>query len=182
MDDVRTLLQDSGLGHSYGAEAATYSIDTCNLIPSCRHPGCIPLEVFIGKQQSVAHLHVFGARCWAKVPTVHGVQVTGGLKLDPHSVECWLLGYTSGNGNYMVQDIANCCVFVSQDVIFEEGCPHRTLASGGEGTNIPLFDTLETLPPANHDANLNLKDPAINDPETSNAKQCDYLDTEQSNQ
>jgi transposase InsO family protein len=28
MDDVRTLLHDSGLGHSYWAEAAAYSIDT----------------------------------------------------------------------------------------------------------------------------------------------------------
>ena len=49
MDDVRTLLQDSGLGHSYWAEAATYSINTRNLIPSRRHPGHIPLEAFSGK-------------------------------------------------------------------------------------------------------------------------------------
>jgi len=34
MDDVRTLLHDSGLGHSYWAEAAAYSIETHNLIPS----------------------------------------------------------------------------------------------------------------------------------------------------
>jgi hypothetical protein len=34
MDDVRTLLCDSGLGHSYWAEAATFSVDTRNLIPS----------------------------------------------------------------------------------------------------------------------------------------------------
>lgn len=34
IDDVRTLLRDSGLGHSYWAEVAAYSIDTRNLIPS----------------------------------------------------------------------------------------------------------------------------------------------------
>jgi hypothetical protein len=34
MDDVRTLLHDSGLTHSYWAEGAAYSIDTHNLIPS----------------------------------------------------------------------------------------------------------------------------------------------------
>jgi hypothetical protein len=39
MEDVRTLLRDSGLGHSYWAEAAAYSIATRNLIPSRRHPG-----------------------------------------------------------------------------------------------------------------------------------------------
>lgn len=35
IDDVRTLLDDSGFGYSYWAKAAAYSIDTCNLIPSC---------------------------------------------------------------------------------------------------------------------------------------------------
>jgi hypothetical protein len=46
MDDV---LRDSGLGHSYWCEAAVYSVDTRNLIPSCWHPGQIPLESFSGK-------------------------------------------------------------------------------------------------------------------------------------
>ena len=49
MDDVRTLLRDSGLNHSFWAEAAAYSIDTRNLIPSCCHLGQIPLEGFSGK-------------------------------------------------------------------------------------------------------------------------------------
>jgi len=88
MDDVRTLLQDSAFGHSYWAEAASYSVHTRNLIPSRRHPGKIPLESFTGRRQSVSHLRVFGAKCWAKIPTVHGAQVTGGLKLDPRAVEC----------------------------------------------------------------------------------------------
>ena len=34
IEDVRTLLRDSGLSHSYWAEAAAYSIATRNLIPS----------------------------------------------------------------------------------------------------------------------------------------------------
>ena len=59
IDDVCTLLHDSGLGPSYWAEAATYSIDTQNLIPSCRHPDHIPIEAFSGKQQNIAYLHVF---------------------------------------------------------------------------------------------------------------------------
>jgi len=88
IDNVRTLLRDSRLGHSYWAEAASYSVDTRNLIPSRRHPAKIPLESFTGKRQNVSHLRVFGARCWAKIPTVHGVQVTGGLKLDLRALEC----------------------------------------------------------------------------------------------
>ena len=78
MDDVRTLLHDSGLNHSFWAEVAAYSIDTCNLIPSHRHLGRIPLEGFSGKRQDVSHLRVFGAKCWVKVPAR-----LGGSKLDP---------------------------------------------------------------------------------------------------
>ena len=142
MDDVRTLLRDSDLGHSYWAEAAAYSIDTRNLIPSRRHPGCIPLESFTGKRQGVAHLRVFGSKCWAKMPVAHG-----GSKLDPRSTECRLLGYATGSGNYKVQDIATRRVFVSRDVIFEEGKPHGTTA--GVGEQIPLFDTnMVQVPPA----------------------------------
>ena len=139
MDDVRTLLRDSGLGHSYWAEAAAYSVDTRNLIPSRRHPAKIPLESFSGKRQDVSHLRVFGAKCWAKIPTVHGAQVTGGSKLDPRAVECRLLGYAGGRGNYKVQDVQSRRVFVSRDVVFEEGQPHRTSPSVGENS-ISLFD------------------------------------------
>ena len=138
IEDVRTLLRDSGLGHSYWAEAAAFSIHTRNLIPSRRHPARIPLESFTGKRQGVGHLHVFGSSVWAKIPTIHGAQVTGGSKLDPRSVACRLLGYASGAGNYKVQDLATRRVFVSRDVVFEEGQPRRTSASVGEQT--PLFD------------------------------------------
>ena len=93
-------------------------------MPSRRHPGQIPLESFTGRRQSVAHLRVFGARGWAKIPTVHGMQVTGGSKLDPRSVECRLLGYATGNGNYKVQDINTQRVFVSRDVVFEDAVVH----------------------------------------------------------
>jgi len=140
MDDVRTLLCDSDLGHSYWAEAAAYSIDTRNLIPSRRHPGKVPLEAFTGKRQSVSHLRVFGARCWAKIPTINGVQVTGGSKLDVRGVECRLLGYASGNGNYKVQEAASRRVFTSRDVVFEEGGPNRTSPIVGDRTS--LFDVL----------------------------------------
>ena len=140
MEDIRTLLRDSGLSHSFWAEAAAHSIYTRNLIPSRRHPKRIPLESITGKRQNISHLRVFGAKCWAKIPTVHGIQVNGGSKLDARSTECRLLGYAPGSGNYKVQDNATRRVFVSRDVVFEEGQPHRTSASVGEHS-IPVFDT-----------------------------------------
>ena len=80
IDDVHTLLLDSGLGHSYWAEAAAYSIYTCNLIPSCQAPGCIPLKLFTGQRTGVGYLQVFGSKCWVKIPTANGLEVNGESK------------------------------------------------------------------------------------------------------
>ena len=161
MDDVRTLLRDSDLGHSYWAEAAAYSIDTQNLIPSRQHPGRIPQESFTGKRQGVAHLRIFGSKCWVKTPVAHG-----GSKLDPRSSECQLLGYATESGNYKVQDIATRHVFVSRDVIFEEGSPHRTTA--GVGEQIPLFDA-NMVPNDNPPAdNPTTDNPQVDNPTTDN--------------
>ena len=156
-DDVRTLLRDSNLGHSFWAEAAAYSIDTRNLIPSRQNPGRVPLESFSGKRQDVTHLRVFGARCWAKTPIA-----VGASKLDPCSIECRFLGYATGGGNYKVQDVATRRVFVSRDVVFEEGRPHRTSSSVGE--QIALFDT--NIVPSDGSTSTPADigpDPAIND-------------------
>ena len=144
MDDVRTLLKDSGLSHSFWAEAAAYSVYTQNLIPSRRHPGKILMESFTGRRQNVVHLRAFGSRCWAKVPTVYGVQVMGRSKLDDHGVKCVFLGYMPGHGNFKVQEDGSCQVFVSRDVVFEEGIPHRTSPIVGEPVITQLFDALET--------------------------------------
>lgn len=119
------------------------------------------MELFTRKRQSVAHVRVFGSKCWAKIPTVHGAQVTGGSKLDPRSIECRFLGYTSGAGNYKVQDVTTCRIYTSHDVIFEEGRPHRTLTSVGEN-QIFEADTFETDTPTSLVNNINNDpDPAI---------------------
>ena len=56
----------------------------------------------------------------------------GSSKLDPWAVECRMLRYAGGSGNYKVQDLVSQHVFVSQDIVFEEGQPHRTSPSVGE--------------------------------------------------
>lgn len=74
----------------------------------------------------------------------------GGSKLDPRSTECRFLGYASWAGNYKVQDVVSRRVFISRDMVFEEGQPRRTSASVGEEP-IPLFDgttDIAQTPPA----------------------------------
>jgi hypothetical protein len=114
IDDTHTLIQDSGLGYAYWAEAAAYSIDTQNMIPLCRHPSAIPTKAFSGERQNVEYLHVFGSKCWAKIPAAQRES-----KLDPRSTKCQFLGYASGRGNYKVQEVGSRRVFVLQDVVFE---------------------------------------------------------------
>ena len=127
IDNMCMLLLDSGLGHSYWAEVAAYSIYTCNLIPLRQTLGSIPLKLFTGQRKGVNHLQVFGSKCWAKIPTINGLQVMGGSKLEPWSMECHLLRYATGTGNYKVQDVTTCQTFVSCDLVFEEGQPHCML-------------------------------------------------------
>jgi hypothetical protein len=101
---------------------------------------------------------VFEVKCWAKILTVNGAQVTGGSKLNPRSVECCFLGYAAGRENYKLQDSASGRAFVSRDMVFEEGQPRHTSPTVEE--NIPLFDTLFDT--------LNEKNP-VNDNDMTNA-------------
>jgi hypothetical protein len=100
IDNTCTLLWDSGLGHAYWAQVAAYSINTQNIIPSHRHLGTIPTEAFLGKRQNVEYLHVFGSKCWKKIPAAQG-----GSKLNPQSTKCWFLEYAFGRKIYKVQEV-----------------------------------------------------------------------------
>ena len=93
------------------------------------------------------------------MPTNHGTQVGGGSKLDPKSIECRLLGYAPGSGNYKVQEVVSRRILVSRDVVFEEGKPSRTLANVGE-QQIPIFDT--NVP--GNEPSLANDDPVTQDP------------------
>ena len=90
IDDVHTLIHNSNLGHSYWAEAAAYSIDTRNLIPSRRHPGHIPTEAFSGKRQNISYLRVFGSKCWAKVPAAQGADFLD-MSQEAETTRCRIL-------------------------------------------------------------------------------------------
>jgi hypothetical protein len=84
--------------------------------------------------------------------------VTGGSKLDPRSIQCRFLGYGTGTENYKVQDLDTRRVFISRDLVFEEGLPHRTLASVGE-QQIPILDTMTDFPLTNTDDDTNVAVP-----------------------
>ncbi len=76
-------------------------------------------------------------------PISGGFLVDGGSKLDDRSKKCVFLGYAGSN--YRVLDRAG-RVFVSCDVIFDEGPAHRTVSVGETETDVPLTVQDPTTP------------------------------------
>ncbi len=100
------------------------------------------MEVFSKCRQDVAFLCVFGLTCWAKKPTSGGVLVDGGSKLEDRSKKCIFLGYAGSN--YRMLDQSG-HVFVSRDVIFDEGPAHRTMSVGETEDEPPLTTSAASM-------------------------------------
>ena len=99
--------------------------------PSISLPGNItPFEAFYGRQPNVSHLHVWGCRCFARIPSE--LQT----KLGIRSRECIFMGYPDGVKGYHVRDRSSGSFFVSRDVLFDEGGSGLDV----DGDAPPLFD------------------------------------------
>lgn len=134
-EDIRTLLDDSGLPETYWAAAGACANRVRNLMPSRRHPGKIPQEAFDGSRQDLSHLRVFGCKCSAKVHIVNGQRVDGGSKLESRTIPATFIGYGTGAGNYILID-EHGAQFESRNVEFDEGIPHRAVDVGEKRTAV----------------------------------------------
>jgi transposase InsO family protein len=93
MDRVRTVLHDAGLPGTYWAEGAATIVYLKDFVPTTRHPGKTPHELWYRKKPDIAHLRPFGCTAYARVPE----EVIGG-KLNDRSIKCVLLGYFGRDG------------------------------------------------------------------------------------
>ncbi len=116
------------------------SIFTRNLAPSSRHPGVVPAEAFSKRRQDVSFLRVFGSILLGE--ETHVWRCFGGRRKQIRGSieEVHILGYAGSN--YRVLDQSG-RVFVSRDVIFDEGPAHRTM-SVGETEDEPPLNTSAT--------------------------------------
>jgi len=98
VEGARKMLQDSELGKDLWAEAILTHI--CNLCPSSILPNHImPYEKKVfGHAPSVNYFHIFGSKCFIKVPDETR------SKLDDKAKECWLISF-EGNLIYIVMDM-----------------------------------------------------------------------------
>ena len=83
IEGERTMLKDSDLGKDLWGEEISMHVYICNHCPSGILPGNItPYEKVFNQAPSISHLHVFGSKCFAKVPDETR------SKLDDKAKEC----------------------------------------------------------------------------------------------
>ena len=93
---ARTMLKDSESGKDLWGEAILTHVYLHNRCLSSILLGSItPYKRVFGQAPSIAHLQVFSARCFVKVPDEHRT------KLDDKARECRLIGF-EGESIYMV--------------------------------------------------------------------------------
>lgn len=120
IEGTRTFLDESGLPHSFWAEAAATFCYVDSFVPSARFPDDIPIEIWTRKRHSVSHLRPFGCRCW---PTLPPIRTEG--KLARQSIEGVMIGYMGRRG-YKIYIPSTRTFTESRDVTFEEGEAKRT--------------------------------------------------------
>jgi len=135
------MLKDSELGKDLWGEAISTHIYIHNRCPSSILPNHItPYERIFGHPPSIAHLRVFGSKCFIKIPDeTHS-------KLDDKALECRLLGY-EGDSIYMVVDSDKKKLW-SQNVIFLEGRANRVNKDEPVSVVFPVTESTTEQAPA----------------------------------
>jgi hypothetical protein len=127
IEGTRTQLIDADMDHRFWAEAATAHCYVRRFIPSSHHPDVVPWVAWFRQKDkagnlvklNISHLRVWGSCCWVKdLDHVEG-------KLGKQGWEGTMVGYMGRRG-YRVYDPARGHIFQVQNIIFEEGEPHRT--------------------------------------------------------
>ncbi len=114
-DLVRAMLVHNNVPDEFWAEALCTAAYIRNRVTSRALPRYkTPFHVWFGKAPDVAHLRVFGCRCWYKInkPDIRA--------LDNRACEAMMLGYSTNQKAYKLWDLNKGEVTVSRDVVFDE--------------------------------------------------------------
>ena len=109
------MLEAAGLPSTLWGEAMLTAAYLWNRTESAAlPPGKTPYKMVNNRKPDLFHLHIFGSRCWARVPTE--LQ----SKLGPKSHQAIFMGYPEGVKGYRLRDSSTGTFFVVRDVIFDE--------------------------------------------------------------
>ena len=113
------MLIDSGLSKKFWAEAANTACFLINKVP-CRKESRSPDEIWSGGSPNLKFLRIFGSPALVHIPKEKR------RKLDPKSVECIMVGYSSESKAYRLFNPQTENVIISRDVVFLEKKVSRT--------------------------------------------------------
>ncbi|THH05097.1 hypothetical protein EW146_g9994 [Bondarzewia mesenterica] len=116
-EHARCMMHDGSVPSHLWAEAIATAIYLQNVQPSAHHPDKSAWEIVFGHHPHVEHLRAYGSIAYAKIPDERRT------KLDGKTVKCMLVGY-HGRTSYRLYEPNSGRVFVSRDVIFDEGIGH----------------------------------------------------------
>ncbi|CAM8933228.1 unnamed protein product [Rhodiola kirilowii] len=115
-DMTRTMLLESGLPKSFWGEAMNAACHVLNRAYLRSILNKTPYELLKGRRPNIAHLRVFGCRCY-----IHDNGKNQLGKFDPRSDEGVFVGYASDSKAYKVYNKKTRKVEESVHVVFDEG-------------------------------------------------------------
>ena len=114
---VRCMLFDASLGQEFWGYAALTAVHIINRLPGSTHNNRTPFEIWFGVPPSINHLRIFGCTAYRHVPAPTR------RKLDRRGRKCRFIGYVEASGSrvYRLYDEKAKQVYITQDVVFNEG-------------------------------------------------------------
>jgi hypothetical protein len=109
------LLAHNSLPLWFWDEAFITACYLINRLPSKSLRSFTPFERLLARKPSYSHLKVFGCACW---PSLRPYNAT---KLSFQFMQCVFLGYSSMHKGYKCLHVPTGRVYLSRDVIFDEG-------------------------------------------------------------
>lgn len=122
MNLVRSMLHQRNIDKRFWAEALSTAVYIRNRVTSRGLPAnTTPHHIWMGCPPDLAHLRVFGSKCWYILPKQKV------KKLDPRAREGMMIGYSSASKAYKLWDPEDKKVVISRSVKFDEGVSRGTM-------------------------------------------------------
>jgi hypothetical protein len=116
LDSVRTMLKHKNCEKMWWAEAVSTACYIKNRVTRSGIPNNIaPHEIWYGRKPNIAHLRIFGSKCWYVIPKMQT------RKLDDGSCEAMMIGWVfHAPKGYKLLDAKLKRMVVLRDAIFAE--------------------------------------------------------------
>lgn len=115
MEMARSMVYEKNVPKSYWAEAISTACYLINRCPTKALKDITPEEAWTGRKPNVSSLKVFGSQAFVHIPDKRS------SKMDEKSIECIMIGYSKNSKAYKCIDPKSNKIYVSRDVVFNEG-------------------------------------------------------------